>query len=95
VAPSIARHHRGLQAKWIKLARLGFRGSGEPVLDVLVSLARDLEVERNDERRATSGLGAIDQASDKMAIFHHVQLKPKGVSFCTFFQRLRSNKCSS
>ncbi len=52
-------------------------GAREAVANVLVALAEDLQVQRQHQRAATGGLGAIDQAADEIAVFHHVELKPE------------------
>jgi hypothetical protein len=58
----------------------GLGRRGQAVLDVLVALAQDLQVQRQHQRRAVGGLGAVDQALDEVAVAHHVQLEPERVA---------------
>jgi len=51
----------------------------EPVAQILVALAEDLQVERQHQRRAFGRLGAVDQVCDELAILHHVELEPEGL----------------
>src|SRR5207244_1069599 len=56
------------------------RGPGrraQPVLQVLVPLRQDLQIERQHQRGAAGGSGALDQALDEPAVPHHVQLEPE------------------
>ena len=75
--PSMPRHQRGLV---IMLTMFGMRQLGrraQAVLQVLVALAEDLQVERQHQRAALRGLGAVDQALDEVAVAHHVELEPE------------------
>ena len=83
VAPLCAQHaqtpaHFGHHVDQIDEA--GFGGHRQPVLEVLVALAADLQVQGQHERRAVGGLGAIDQARHVIAVAHHVELKPERVA---------------
>ena len=91
--PSMPRHQRGLVARLSRLRerRLGRRG--QAVLQVLVALAEDLQVERQHQRRAVGGLGALDQALDEVAVAHHVELEPERLPWCAR-RRPRSSRCS-
>jgi hypothetical protein len=66
----------------------------QAVLDVLVALAEDLQVQREHQRRAAGGLGAVDQAFDEAAVAHHVQLEPERVPLSVPRPRPRSSRCS-
>ena len=57
-----------------------FGRGGEAVLDVLVPLSQDLQIQRDDQRAAAGGLGAVDQAFDEVAVAHHVELKPEALA---------------
>ena len=52
----------------------------QAVLDVLVALAQDLQIQRELQRRAVGGLGAVDEAVDEVAVAHHVHLEPERVA---------------
>jgi hypothetical protein len=77
LVPSMPRHQRGLVARLMRLASVGLGGRRQAVLDVLVALAQDLQIQRELQRRAVGGLGAVDQALDEVAVAHHVQLEPE------------------
>jgi hypothetical protein len=47
-----------------------------------VALAQDLQVQREHQRRAAGGLGAVDQALDEVAVAHHIELEPERVPAC-------------
>ena len=49
----------------------------QPVAQILVALAEDLQVERQHQRRAFRRLGAVDQVRDEVAVAHHVELEPE------------------
>ena len=79
-APLGAQHAQaparlGRQVDDVGERRLGRRG--QAVLQVLVALAEDLQVEREHQRAALRGLGAVDQALDEVAVAHHVELEPE------------------
>ena len=52
---------------------------GQSILQVLVALADDLQVQREHQRRAVGGFGAVNQAGDVVAVTHHIELKPERV----------------
>ena len=63
--------------------QVGQRGLGrgaQAVLDVLVALAQYLQVQREYQRRAVGGAGAVDQAKHEIAITHDVELEPEWVA---------------
>ncbi len=55
-----------------------FRRGRKAVAQILVALAEDLKVERQDQRRALGGLCPVDQVVDEVAVLHHVELEPEG-----------------
>jgi hypothetical protein len=65
----------GQQVEHVGEGRLGRRR--QAVLDVLVALAEDLQVERQDQGAAVRRLGAVDQPADEVAVAHHVELEPE------------------
>ena len=82
----------GRQVEEVGERRLGRRG--QAVLEVLVALAEDLQVERQHQRAALRGAGALDQALDEVAVAHHVELEPERRRRCSR-RRPRSSRCSS
>lgn len=42
-----------------------------------MALAENLQVERQHQRRASGGFGAIDEIIDEVAVLHHVKLEPE------------------
>ena len=44
-----------------------------------MALAEDLQVERQHQRRAARGLGAVDQSRSTVAVAHDVELEPEGL----------------
>jgi len=55
--------------------QLGRRG--QAVAQVFVALPQNLQVQREHQGAAVGGFGAVDQALDEGAVFHHVELEPK------------------
>ena len=45
-----------------------------------MTLAENLQVQRQHQRTAAGVFGAIDQATDEVSIFHYVELKPEGLA---------------
>ncbi len=70
----------GHQVEHVGQRRLGRRR--QAVLQVLVALAEDLQVQRQHQRAAAGGLGAVDQALDEVAVAHHVELEPERRRWC-------------
>ena len=52
----------------------------EAVAQVFVALTQDLQVKREHQGAAVGGFGAVDQALNEGAVFHHVQLKPEALT---------------
>jgi hypothetical protein len=55
----------------------GFRRRGQAVFQVLVPLAQDLQVQREDQRRYVRPLGPFDDVVGKFLIAHHIKLEPE------------------
>ena len=67
----------GLGGQVDEVGQRGLGGRGQAVLDVLVPLAEDLQVKRDDQRRALGGLGAVDEPLDEALVLHDVELEPE------------------
>ena len=50
----------------------------EAVLQILVALAKDLQIKRDDKGRAFRILGALDQPRDIVFVAHGIKLEPEG-----------------
>ncbi|MCY1240769.1 hypothetical protein D9M72_536310 [compost metagenome] len=61
------------------MLRRHLRRRGEAVAQVLVTLAEDLQVERQHQRRALRRLGAVDKVQHEFALAHDVKLEPEGL----------------
>jgi hypothetical protein len=48
-----------------------------------MSLADELQIERDNQRRAPRSLGALDQRLDEAAVAHDVELEPEGLCCLT------------
>ena len=68
----------GHQVEQVAHGGLGRRR--QAVLDVLVPLAHDLQVERDDQCRTVGGARAVDQPADEVAVAHDVELEPERVA---------------
>ena len=73
-APTRFGHHVG------NVGQRQLGGGRQAVLQVFVALAKNLQVQREHQRRASGCFGAVNQAFDEIAVLHHVQLKPERVS---------------
>ncbi len=95
LVPAMPRHQRGLVARLSRLRQRRDHGDArQPVLQVLVALADDLQVQRQHQRAALRGLAALDHARHRVAVAHHVQLEPERRAWCA--RRCpRSSRCSS
>src|SRR5665213_3760787 len=49
----------------------------EIVSEILVSLPKNLQVEREHQRGTLCGLGPVNEIHDKVTVLHDVELKPK------------------
>ncbi|MOA19632.1 hypothetical protein D3C78_1400290 [compost metagenome] len=59
-----------------------------------MALAQDLQVQRQHQRRAAGGLGAVDQVGHELAVAHHVELEPERLpgGFGHVFQRADAHR---
>src|ERR1700738_4457343 len=87
--PTPARLRREIDQ--VEYRQLGW--GGQAVADVLVSLAEDLQVERQHQGRAAGHLGAVDETVDEVAIAHDVELEPERLIRVP--PHPRSSRCSS
>ena len=71
------RHQRGLVARLIMLASVGFGGADRPFFRSLWRWPRICRSSVSTSARAAGGLGAVDQALDEVAVAHHVELEPE------------------
>ena len=60
------------------LYRQAGRG-GQVILQILVALAQDLQVQRQDQCRTFRRLGPCDHACDEILVPHHIKLEPEGL----------------
>ena len=68
---------RGLAADVERVAQRQPRRNRQAVLRVAAAQARDGNIHRHHQHRATGGLGTVDQLRGVAAILHHVELEPE------------------
>ena len=69
-----ARPRQNLQRR---IQRRFGRGA-QAVADIVVALAENLQVQGQHQCAAAGIFGSIDQATDEIAVLHHVKLEPEG-----------------
>lgn len=52
----------------------------QAIANVIMALAKDLQIEGEHKRRALGLLGAIDEVFDEFAVLHHIELEPEGLA---------------
>ncbi len=71
------QHPSRLRREIQDVAHRQARRNGHTVLDVLVPLTIDLQVQRDDQRRASRQLRALDERRIEAAVTHHIELEPE------------------
>ena len=75
-APTGFRHHID------DVGEREFGWSRQAIFDVFVTLAEDLQIERDLQCRAVGRFRTVNQALNEIPIPHHIDLKPKWMTVC-------------
>ena len=62
--------------------RREFRRGGKTVANILVALAENLQIKRQNQGGALGRFGAIDQIVDEVTVAHHIELEPERLGCC-------------